>query len=186
MALYPPDNPQPPSKSPPIDPRDRPKKPPPDWIPDWLKPFVPPPPPPIELDPPYDPPRPFWEPVSPDNRTKGGPPFAANHPALLLAFDQFLTPASYLQMVNWSSGFPTASPRSQLRRANLRFETPGNQCRAAEFSGCWRRRARAWTEASAASRVRQCGPRAAEFSARLQHPRSHDDADRAPERCSPG
>jgi len=173
MALYPPNNPQPPSKPPP----DRPP-PPPDWIPDWLKPFIPPPPPPIELDPPYDPPRPFWEPAPPDKRTQGGAPFAANHPAPLRAFDQFLTPASYLQMGTGLSGFPTDSSPSQLRRANSRFETPGNQCRAAGFSDCWRRRAPVRIEARAATRVRQSGPRAVEFSARSQHPRWHDNGDR--------
>jgi len=128
MALYPPNNPQPPSKPPRIDPRDRP----PGWIPDWLKPFVPPPPPPIELDPPYDPPRPFWEPAAPDNRTEGGTPFAANHPAPLRAFDQFLTPASYLQMGNWPfwihSGlvtFPTPESESSIRNSRQSVSSGG-------------------------------------------------------------
>ena len=118
MALYPPNNPQPPSKAPP----DRP--PPPDWIPDWLKPFVPPPPPPIELDPPYDPPRPFWEPAAPDNRTEGGAPFAANHPPPLRAFDQFLTPASYLQMGNWPFWIPNGL---------VTFPTPENESSIRNF-----------------------------------------------------
>ena len=122
MALYPPNNPQPPSKAPP----DRP--PPADWIPDWLKPFVPPPPPPIELDPP----RPFWKPAPPDNRTEGGAPFAANHPAPLRAFDQFLTPASYLQMGNWPfwihSGlvtFPTPESESSIRNSRQSVSSGG-------------------------------------------------------------
>ncbi len=127
MALYPPNNPQPPSKPLP----DRPP-PPSDWIPDWLKPFVPPPPPPIELDPPYDPPRPFWEPAPPDNRTEGGTPLAANHPAPLRAFDQFLTPASYLQMGNWPfwsrNGlvtFPTPESESSIRNSRQSVSSGG-------------------------------------------------------------
>jgi hypothetical protein len=132
MALYPPNNPQPPSRPPPIDPRDRPKPPPPDWIPDWLKPFVPPPSPPIELDPLYDPPRPFWEPAPPDNRTQGGAPFAANHPAPSQAFDQFLTPASYLPMGNWPfwipNGlvtFPTPESESPIRNSRQSVSSGG-------------------------------------------------------------
>lgn len=138
MALYPPNNPQPPSKPPRIDPRDRP----PGWIPDWLKPFVPPPPPPIELDPPYDPPRPFWEPAAPDNRTEGGTPFAANHPAPLRAFDQFLTPASYLQMGNWpfwiQSGlvtFPTPESESSIRNSRQSGSSGGILGLLAQESG---------------------------------------------------
>jgi hypothetical protein len=131
MALYPPNNPQPPSKRPPVDPRDKPKPPPTDWIPDWLKPFVPPPPPPIELDPPWTDP-PFWEPTPPDNRTEAGAPFAANHPALLRAFDQFLTPASYLQMGNWPfwirNGlvtFPTPESESSIRNSRQSVSSGG-------------------------------------------------------------
>jgi hypothetical protein len=127
MALYPPNNPQPPSKPPP----DRPP-PPPDWIPDWLRPFVPPPPPPIELDPPYDPPRPFWEPAPPDNRTEGGTPFAANHPAPLRAFDQFLTPAWYLQMGSWPFSipnglvtFPTPESESSIQNSRQSVSSGG-------------------------------------------------------------
>src|SRR5262245_57446063 len=120
MALYPPNNPQPPSKPPP----DRP--PPPDWIPDWLKPFVPPPPPPIELDPPYDPPRPFWEPAPPDNRTEGGAPFPANHPAPLRAFDQFLTPAYWPFWVpNGPVTFPTPESESSIRNSRQSVSSGG-------------------------------------------------------------
>jgi hypothetical protein len=129
MALYPPDNPQPPSKPPRIDPRDRPKPPPP--IPNWLKPFVPPPPPPIELDPPWTDP-PFWEPAPPDNRTEGGAPFAANHPAPLRAFDRFLTPAWYLQMGNWPfwipNGlvtFPTPESESSIQNSRQSVSSGG-------------------------------------------------------------
>src|SRR5262249_2238801 len=126
MALYPPNNPQPSSKAPP----DRP--PPADWIPDWLKPFVPPPPPPIELDPPYDPPRPFWEPAPPDNRTEGGAPFAANHPPPLRAFDQFLTPASSSQsgtcplwIRNGLVTFPTPESEALIRNSRQSVSSGG-------------------------------------------------------------
>src|SRR5262245_2138371 len=84
MALYPFNDPLPEYKPARPDPRDYPLPPDP---PDWLKPYLPPSPPPIQLDPPYDPPPPFWQPVPPDNRTDGGAPFAANHPAPLRALD---------------------------------------------------------------------------------------------------
>jgi hypothetical protein len=131
MALYPPNNPQPPYKPAPKDPRDKPKPPRPGWFPDWLEPFVPPSPPPIELDPPWTDP-PFWEPAAPDNRTEGGAPFTANHSASLRAFDQFLTPASYLQIGNWPfwirNGlvtFPTPESESSIRDSRQSVSSGG-------------------------------------------------------------
>lgn len=106
----------------PLKPGEPPPPPPLEPLPDWLKPFIPPRRPPIELDPLYDPPRPFWEPAPPDNRTEAGSPFAANHPASLRAFDQFLMPASYLRMGDWPLGipnglvtFPTPESESSIR-----------------------------------------------------------------------
>jgi hypothetical protein len=138
MAFSPPPSPPrppnitlPPKIELPPKPGEPPPPPPPQPLPDWLKPFIPRPRPPIELDPPWTDP-PFWEPAAPDNRTEGGAPFAANHPAPLRAFDQFLTPASYLQMGNWPfwipNGlvtFPTPESESSIRNSRQSVSSGG-------------------------------------------------------------
>jgi hypothetical protein len=164
MALYPPNNPQPPSRPPP----DRPP-PPPDWIPDWLKPFVPPPPPPIELDPPYDPPRPFLGACSPRQQnarrhaircqSSGSVAGLRSVPdaGLVLADGQLALLDSQRTRVT----FPTPENGSSIRNSRQSMSSGG----ILELL-------------AAATRVRQNSPRAVEFSARSQHPRWHDDADR--------
>jgi hypothetical protein len=116
--------------------------------------------------------------LPPDNRTQGGTPFAANRPAPLRGFDQFLTPASYLQMGNWPFWIPnglvtspTPENESSIRNSRQSMSSGGILGLLAQASAGLPRSTR--SDSRSAKQSASGG-----ILARSQHPRWHDDADR--------